>query len=223
MQVLVVEDEPQLAGLLQQGLTDAGMQVDVAASGERALDLAREGAYAVICLDRGLPGVDGVEVCRRLRAEGDHTPVLMLTARDAVSDRIVGLEGGADDYLVKPFDLGELIARLRVLARRPPIAEPELLCAGGLRFDPTGHRLHRGEVEIELSATESRLLEVFLRHPGRALSRLQLLEEVWGEAFEHRSNVIDVYVRYLREKIDRPFGTDTIETVRGVGYRLRDR
>jgi two-component system OmpR family response regulator len=172
-------------------------------------------------LDVMLPGLDGFEVCRRLRADDIWTPVLMLTARDAVEDRVAGLDGGADDYLVKPFSFDELLARLRALARRGGAERPTVLEAGDLRLDPATRRANRGHAEIALSQKEYALLETLMRRPGVVLSRLQLLEHAWDDTYENRSNVIDVYIRYLREKIDRPFGTDTIETVRGVGYRLR--
>ena len=168
-----------------------------------------------------LPGIDGFETCRRLRADGVWAPVLMLTARDAVEDRVAGLDAGADDYLVKPFSFAELLARLRALARRDPVERPAVLEAAGLRLDPATRQVWRGDAEIALSAKEFSLLEAFMRRPGDVLSRYQLLEHAWDYEYENRSNVIDVYVRYLREKVDRPFATDSIETVRGAGYRLR--
>jgi two-component system OmpR family response regulator len=183
--------------------------------------MAASTPYDVICLDVNLPGIDGFETCRRLRAGEVATPILMLTARDAVGDRITGLDTGADDYLVKPFDFGELLARLRALARRTATAPQLVLRVGDLTLDPASHRVTRGDTEIELSAKEVQILEVFMRHPDEVLSRLQLLERAWDASYENRSNVIDVYIRYLREKIDRPFGVDTLETVRGAGYRLR--
>jgi two-component system OmpR family response regulator len=183
--------------------------------------MAKAVEYDAILLDVMLPGLDGFEVCRRLRADGVWSPVLMLTARDAVDDRVTGLDAGADDYLAKPFSFEELLARLRALTRRAPIERPAVMAAGDLRLDPAAHRAWRGEVELDLSAKEFALLELFMRRPGSVLSRGQLLEGAWDMAFESRSNVVDVYVRYLREKIDRPFGCESIETVRGVGYRLR--
>src|SRR5262249_27545093 len=158
-------------------------------------------------------GIDGFETCRRLRGEGVWTPVLMLTARDGVEDRIAGLDGGADDYLCKPFSFAELAARLRAIARRGPVERPPVLEAGGLRLDPVSRRAFRGESELELSARELALLEAFMRRPGESLSRLHLYEHAWDHALESRSNVVDVYVRYLREDIDRPFGLESIETV----------
>ncbi len=221
MRVLVVEDEPKMAGLVKRGLEEEGIAVDVSGRGEDAVWMAGSTEYDVVVLDVMLPGLDGFEVCRRLRADEVWTPVLMLTARDAVEDRVAGLDGGADDYLVKPFSFDELLARLRALARRGSAERPAVLEAGDLRLDPATRRATRGDVEIALSQKEYALLETLMRRPGLALSRLQLLEHAWDDTYENRSNVIDVYIRYLREKIDRPFGTDTIETVRGVGYRLR--
>jgi two-component system OmpR family response regulator len=221
VRVLVVEDEVALAKLIRQGLVQDGQLADVAVRGEDALWMAAATPYDVICLDINLPGIDGFETCRRLRADDVATPILMLTARDAVGDRIMGLDTGADDYLVKPFDFGELLARLRALARRT-VGTPQLvLQVGDLSLDPASHRVTRGGTEIALSPKEVQILEVFMRHPGEVLSRLQLLERAWDQSYENRSNVIDVYIRYLREKIDRPFGVDTLETVRGAGYRLR--
>jgi two-component system, OmpR family, response regulator len=221
MRVLVVEDEPKMAGLVKRGLEEEGIAVDISGRGEDAVWMAGSTEYDVVVLDVMLPGLDGFEVCRRLRADEVWTPVLMLTARDAVEDRVAGLDGGADDYLVKPFSFEELLARLRALSRRRSAERPAVLEAGDLRLDPATRRATRGDVEIALSQKEYALLETLMRRPGIALSRLQLLEHAWDDTYENRSNVIDVYIRYLREKIDRPFGTDTIETVRGVGYRLR--
>jgi two-component system, OmpR family, response regulator len=221
VRVLVVEDEVALAKLIRQGLVQDGQLADVAVRGEDALWMAAATPYDVICLDVNLPGIDGFETCRRLRADDVATPILMLTARDAVGDRIMGLDTGADDYLVKPFDFGELLARLRALARRTAGTPQVVLHVGDLSLDPASHRVTRGGTEIALSPKEVQILEVFMRHPGEVLSRLQLLERAWDQSYENRSNVIDVYIRYLREKIDRPFGVDTLETVRGAGYRLR--
>jgi two-component system OmpR family response regulator len=177
--------------------------------------------YGAIVLDVMLPGIDGFETCRRLRADGVWAPVLMLTARDAVADRIAGLDGGADDYLVKPFAFDELLARLRALTRRTPAERPPVLAVADLRLDPAARRVWRGEEEIELTPTEFALLEAFMRNPGIALSRFQLLEQAWDAEYENRSNIVDVCVKALRDRIDRPFGADSIETVRGVGYRIR--
>ena len=222
MRILVVEDDAKLARLLRRALTEEGHRADLAARGDEALALARASEYDAVVLDVMLPGLDGFEVCRRLRAAGVWTPVLMLTARDAVEDRVAGLDGGADDYLTKPFSLSELLARLRSLVRRGPVERPAVLEVGSLRLDPATHRVWRGAVEVALSARELALLETFMRRPGRVLSRLDLLDHAWDVAFESNSNVVDVYVRYLREKIDRPFGVTSIETVRGAGYRLRE-
>jgi two-component system, OmpR family, response regulator len=217
MRVLVVEDDPKLASLLGRGLREEGVATDVTSRGEDALWMAGATRYDALVLDVMLPGIDGFEACERLRADGVSTPVLMLTARDAIEDRIAGLDGGADDYLVKPFAFGELLARLRALARRGPVARPAVLETGSLRLDPAAHRVWRGGEEIELTAREFALLQALMRRPGQAMSRFELLEAVWDNAYENRSNVIDVYVRYLRRKL----GRTTIETVRGHGYRLR--
>lgn len=222
MRVLVVEDEPKLAALIARALREEGHPTDVTDVGEEALLLASSAPYDAIVLDVMLPDLDGFEIVRRLRARRIWTPVLMLTARDAVSDRVGGLDAGADDYLTKPFAFDELLARLRAVVRRGPVERPTVLQAGDLRLDPAAHRAWRGDVEIELSSREFALLELFLRHLGQALTRVQLLEGAWDMAFESTSNVVDVYVRYLREKIDRPFDRDSIETVRAVGYRLRE-
>jgi two-component system, OmpR family, response regulator len=222
MRVLVVEDETSLAALVQEGLRAEGLLADIATSGEDAVWMASATPYDVVCLDVNLPGMDGFTACRRMRDAGVATPILMLTARDAVEDRITGLDTGADDYLVKPFDFGELLARIRALSRRPPEREREVLHVGDLTLDVATQVVRRGGVPIELSVKEVQIIEVFMRRPGEVLSRLQILEGAWDEGYEHRSNVIDVYIRYLREKIDRPFGVDTLETVRGAGYRLRD-
>jgi two-component system OmpR family response regulator len=221
VRVLVVEDEVKLAGLIRRGLREEGVLADVAIKGEDALWMAEATVYDVVVLDLMLPGIDGFETCRRLRGDGVRTPILMLTARDAVEDRIAGLDTGADDYLAKPFDFGELLARLRALARRGPAEHGAVLRVGDLELDPAARSVRRGDTEIPLSTKEFQLLEVFMRRPGEVLSRFQLLEGAWDTEYEHRSNVIDVYVRYLREKVDRPFGVTTLETVRGAGYRLK--
>jgi two-component system, OmpR family, response regulator len=221
VRVLVVEDEVKLAGLIRRGLREEGVLADVAITGEDALWMAEATVYDVVVLDLMLPGIDGFETCRRLRGDGVRTPILMLTARDAVEDRIAGLDTGADDYLAKPFDFGELLARLRALARRGPAEHGAVLRVGDLELDPAARSVRRGDTEIPLSTKEFQLLEVFMRRPGEVLSRFQLLEGAWDTEYEHRSNVIDVYVRYLREKVDRPFGVTTLETVRGAGYRLK--
>ena len=221
MRVLIVEDEVKMAGLLRRGLREEGLAADVARTGDDAVWMARATEYDAIVLDVMLPGADGFEVCRRLREGGTWSPVLMLTARDAVDDRVAGLDAGADDYLTKPFSFAELLARLRALALRPPVERPVVLEIDDLRLDPATRRVWRGDAEIMLSAKEFALLETFMRRPGEVLSRYQLLEHCWDYGYENRSNVVDVYVRYLREKIDRPFDRASLETVRGVGYRLR--
>ena len=221
VRALIVEDGEKMARLLRRGLAEEGYAADVASTGEDALWMARATAYDAIVLDVMLPAADGFEVCRRLREGGVWTPVLMLTARDGVEDRVEGLDTGADDYLTKPFSFAELLARLRALVRRGPVERPAVLRVGSLRLDPASRRVWRGDAELELSAKEFSLLETFMRRPGDVLSRLDLLEHAWDLGYENRSNVIDVYVRYLREKIDRPFGLRSIETLRGAGYRLR--
>jgi two-component system, OmpR family, response regulator len=221
MRVLIVEDEVKMAAVIRRGLREEGMAVDVTERGEDALWMAGSTEYDAIVLDVMLPGIDGLETCRRLRDDGVWSPVIMLTARDAVEDRVAGLDGGADDYVTKPFSFAELLARLRALARRGPAERPVLLEVGDLRLDPATRQVWRGDREISLSAKEFALLEVFMRRPGEVLSRLQLLEHAWDYGYENRSNVVDVYIRYLREKVDRPFGAASIETVRGAGYRLR--
>jgi two-component system OmpR family response regulator len=219
--VLVIEDEVKLASLIRKALREHGMLADVAVTGEDALWMAGATPYDVVVLDVNLPGIDGFEACRRLRVDGVRTPILMLTARNGVDDRIRGLDTGADDYMVKPFDFNEMFARIRALARRGPVERGPTLTVGDLRLDVASHVVMRGEVEIQVSTKELQLLEVFMRRPGQVLSRYDLLEGAWEMDYENRSNVVDVYVRYLREKIDRPFGVETIETVRGAGYRLR--
>jgi two-component system OmpR family response regulator len=222
VRVLVVEDELEMGSLLQRGLRAEGMLVDLVSTGEDGVWRATATDYEVIALDVMLPGIDGFEACRRLRAAGTATPVLMLTARDAVGDRVHGLNGGADDYLVKPFAFEELVARLRALARRGPVTHPAQLVVGDLRLDRAAQRVWRGETELDLSAREFVILAAFMSRPGEVLSRLELIERAWDQAYESRSNVVDVFVRRLREKIDRPFGRESLETVRGAGYRLRD-
>jgi two-component system OmpR family response regulator len=221
VRVLVVDDEVKLANLLQRRMRREGIGVDVVWSGEAALDRAGAIDYDAIILDLMLPGLDGFETCERLRAAGIWSPTLMLTARSEVADRIRGLDSGADDYLTKPFSLEELLARLRALIRRGLPPRPTVLEVGDLRLDPAGRRAWRGEVELSLTMREFALLETFMRHPGEVLGRFELLEHAWDESYEHRSNVIEVYIGYLREKVDRPFSRRSLETVRGVGYRLR--
>ncbi len=222
MRVLVVDDEPKLSALVARALREDGHAADVAAHGNDALWMAQAAPYDAIVLDVMLPGIDGFEILRRLRARDVWTPVLMLTARDGIRDRVGGLDAGADDYLTKPFSFDELLARIRAIARRGPVERPTIVEVGDLKLDPAGRRAWRGEVELSLTAREFAILELFMRRPGQALTRLQVLEGAWDMAFESRSNIVDVYVRYLREKIDRPFARTSIETVRGVGYRLRE-
>jgi two-component system OmpR family response regulator len=221
MRILVVEDSLKMANLLRRGLVEEGHAVDVARTGTDAVWMAQAAEFDAIVLDVMLPELDGIEVSRRIREAGVWAPVLMLTARDAVEDRIAGLDAGADDYLPKPFSFAELLARLRALVRRGAAERPTVLEVGDLRLDPATRQAWRGDTEVHLSAKEFALLETFMRRPGQVLSRYQLLEHAWDYAYENRSNVVDVYVRYLRDKVDRPFGRSSLETVRGVGYRLR--
>jgi two-component system OmpR family response regulator len=220
VRILIVEDEPKMLDVLRRGLTRAGLAVDAVELGGDALIRAGATQYDAIVLDAMLPDIDGVEVCRRLRADRVWSPVLMLTARSGVPDRVDGLDAGADDYVAKPFAFDELLARLRALARRGPVERPPVLEVGDLRLDPAGHRAWRGDALLDLSAKEFALLEIFMRHPGQVLSRFTLLEHAWEGDYENRSNVVDVHLRQLREKVDRPFGRASLQTVRGVGYRL---
>ena len=210
-----------MAGLLERALREEGHTVDVAADGPEGLWLATENAYGAIVLDVMLPGLDGFQLCRRLRESGRWAPVLMLTARDAVGDRVRGLDAGADDYLVKPFSLLELGARLRALARRDDRSRPVILAEGDLKLDPAAKRAWRSGTELRLSPKEFSLLELFLRRPGHVLTRSQIIEELWDFGYDGGSNVVDQYVNYLRRKIDVPFARHDIETIRGMGYRLR--
>jgi len=221
MRVLVVEDETKMAGLLRRGLTEEGYAVEIAANGTDGLWAATENDFDVVVLDLMLPDMSGFDVCRELRARGRWGPVLMLTARDAVPDRVAGLDAGADDYLIKPFAFSELFARLRALVRRGPAERPPALVVGDLALDPAGRTVTVGQVRVDLTAKEFALLEYLMRHPGEVLSRMRILEHVWDFAYEGDSNVVDVYIRYLRDKVDRPFGRRSIETVRGAGYRLK--
>ena len=221
MRILVVEDEIKMASLLKRGLEHEGYAVDLSGDGVDALWAAREHDYDAIVLDAMIPDPDGFDVCRTLRREGRWAPVLMLTARDDLDSRVAGLDAGADDYLTKPFAFAELFARLRAITRRDPGARPAVLQVGDLYLDPATHGVRRGDTPIALSARKFALLEEFMRHPGEVLSRTRILDHVWDFAYDGTSNVVDVYVGYLRDAIDRPFGRDSIETVRGVGYRLR--
>ncbi len=221
VRVLVVEDEPRMAMLLTRGFREAGYAVDVAHTGTDGLWLATENEYDAVVLDVLLPGIDGFEVCRRLRAAERWAPVLLLTAMGAVADRVRGLDVGADDYLTKPFSFAELAARVRALVRRRGGARPAVLTVGDLRLDPAVHQVFRGETELALSPREMSLLELFMRHAGEVVTRTEILDHVWDFAYDGGSNVVDQYVAHLRKKIDRPFDRSDIETVRGVGYRLR--
>jgi two-component system, OmpR family, response regulator len=221
MRLLVVEDDEKMASVLKRGLEREGYAVDIAATGDDALWAGRELPYDAVVLDAMIPVPDGFDVCRQLREAGKWMPVMMLTARDSVDDRVRGLDAGADDYLPKPFSFAELFARLRALLRRDVGERPAVLRAGDLRLDPATKSVRRGDVPISLSAREFSLLELLLRHQGEVLSRTVIIDHVWDFAYDGTSNVVDVYVRYVRDKIDRPFGRQSIETVRGAGYRLR--
>jgi two-component system OmpR family response regulator len=221
VRLLIVEDDFRMASLIRRGLVKEGLAADVAGTGEDALWMADACSYDAIVLDVMLPGMSGFDTCRHLRHKGIWSPVLMLTARDSVEDRVAGLDTGADDYLVKPFAFAELLARLRALTRRGELERPSVLEVGALRLDPATHQVWRGKTEIQLSHKEFALLETFMRRPGEVLSRLHLLEHAWDFAYENRSNIVDVYIRHLRSKIDEPFDRRTLQTVRGVGYRLQ--
>jgi two-component system, OmpR family, response regulator len=220
VRVLIVEDHAKLAVVLGRRLRKHGLVTDHASCGEDALWMATTARFDVLILDLMLPGMDGLETCRRLRGEGVDSPILMLTARDGIGDRVAGLDEGADDYLIKPFAFVELLARVRALARRSQVRRPAILQVGDLRLDPASRRAWRGESELSLSAKELLVLEALMSRPGDVLTRLELLEAAWDQAYENRSNAIAVYIMRLREKIDRPFGRHSLETVRGSGYRL---
>jgi two-component system, OmpR family, response regulator len=221
MHVLVVEDDVRMAAALRRGLRVEGIVTDVANNGSEALQMVRSAEFDAVVLDVMLPDIDGFETCRRLRAEHMWAPIIMLTARDSVYDRVRGLDQGADDYLTKPFSLAELLARLRALSRRGPVERPPVLKVGDLRLNPATREVWRRDTPVDLTAREFALLETFMRRPGHVLSQSQLLESAWDVAYEQRSNVVEVYIWYLRQKIDRPFGVRSLETVRGIGYRLR--
>jgi two-component system OmpR family response regulator len=221
VRVLIIEDEPKLGGLLRKGLTAQGMAADLASDADEAICMALATNYDAITLDVMLPGTDGFTLCKAFRTQGVRAPVLMITALDTIRDRVTGLDSGADDYLAKPFSFAELLARLRALARRPADVRMPVLSVGDLYLDPASRTVRRGSTPIELTAKEFALLEALMRRPGQVMSRYDLLECAWDDSYDNRSNVIDVYIRYLRQKIDRPFETGTIETVRGYGYRLR--
>jgi two-component system OmpR family response regulator len=220
MRVLVVEDEPKMADVIRRALQREGYSVDLAPTGSEAMWFIESVSFDAVVLDAMIPPPDGFEICRRLRAADVWTPVLMLTARDAVADRVAGLDSGADDYLTKPFAIAELLARLRAMTRREPVARPVQMTVGDLYLDPSTHRVGRGDTPIELSPKEFALLHHFMRHPGEALTRSDIIEHVWDFAYDGTSNVVDVYVRYLRDRIDRPFARSDLQTVPGVGYRL---
>jgi two-component system OmpR family response regulator len=221
VRVLVVEDEARMAALLERALREEGYAVDTAADGTEGLWFVSENDYDAVVLDAMLPGLDGFELCRRARTAGNWAPILMLTARDSVEDRVRGLDAGADDYLTKPFSVAELAARLRALIRRGSADRPTVLAVGDLQLDPARRRVFRGDREVTLSPKELALLEYLMRRAGDVVTRAQILEHVWDFAYDGTSNVVDQYVGYLRKKVDRPFGRDDIETVRGAGYRLR--
>lgn len=223
MRVLIVEDTPRMASLLLRGLTEEGYAVDVATNGIDGVWLATEQSFDAIVLDVLLPDIDGFEVCRRLRRANRWAPLLMLTARDDVSDRVRGLDAGADDYLTKPFAFEELFARVRSLVRRGPHERSPILEVGDLVLDPAEHTVRRGATRVDLTPKEFALLHYLMQHPREALTRPQLLEHVWDFAFEGDPNIVDVYIGYLRDKVDRPFKRASLQTVRGVGYRLRDK
>jgi len=221
MRLLVVEDESRMAALVKRGLEELGHSVDVVDNGPDAVWMATENRYRVVVLDATLPGFSGFEVARRLRSAGRGMPIVILTARDAVEDRIHGLDSGADDYLTKPFVFAELAARIRALSRRGVQHRPPTLSVGDLRLDPASHQAFRGEIELDLSPKEFSLLELFMENPGVVLTRTMIIEQLWDYEYDGVSNVVDQYVGYLRRKIDRPFGYDDVQTVRGVGYLLK--
>ena len=221
MRLLVVEDESRMAALVKRGLEELGHTVDVVDNGPDAVWMATENKYRVVVLDATLPGFSGFEVARRLRSAGRGMPIVMLTARDAVEDRIHGLDSGADDYLTKPFNFAELAARIRALSRRGVQHRPPTLSVGDLRLDPASRQAFRGDIELDLSAKEFSLLELFMENPGVVLTRSMIIEQLWDYEYDGMSNVVDQYVGYLRRKIDRPFGHEDVQTVRGVGYMLK--
>jgi two-component system OmpR family response regulator len=220
LRILVVEDELKMARAIRRGLEHEGYAVDVAVEGEDALFRATEYEYDALVLDVMLPRMDGFVLCEALRKEGRWVPVLMLTARDGLEDRIRGLDVGADDYLIKPFAFGELLARLRALIRRGPSERPAVIRVGDVTLDPAAHTVTRGERPVQLSPREFALLEFLMRSPGEVLSRSRILEHVWDYNYEGFSNVVDVYVGYLRRKLEAPFGRPFIRTVRGIGYAV---
>jgi DNA-binding response OmpR family regulator len=221
MHILVVEDERHLAIVLRRVFTEERYAVDIANDGSAGYDLAARNSYELVILDLMLPGMDGLEVCRRLREDRISVPILILTARDAVEDRVNGLKLGADDYLVKPFAMEELLARVEALLRRATVLETSTqLQVGNLSLDLLRHEANRGDGVIELTAKEFSLLEYLMRHPGQALTRMQILDHVWFDDFERNSNIVDIYIHYLRDKVDRNFAQPLIKTMRGVGYKI---
>ena len=221
MHLLIVDDDPKIVALLRRAMQREKHTLEVATTGDQALKMADEGSYDAIVLDVMIPPPDGLEVCRRMRKNGVWVPILLLTGRGGIEDRVTGLDAGADDYLAKPFSLNELSARLRAITRRSEQAGSDVLQVGNLTLDAGAHRVTRDQTLIQLSPKEFALLELFMRRRGEVLSRGTILDHVWDFAYEGGSNVVDVYVRYLRDKIDRPFDEESIETVRGVGYRLK--
>lgn len=220
MRVLLIEDEPGMVQFIQQGLQEQGCSIDTAQDGETGLETALLSEYDVLVLDIMLPRMDGLQVLKKLRDRGVKTPVLLLTARSEIEDRVRGLDKGADDYLVKPFAFSELLARLRALVRRPPLQNNPVLELGDLTMDVAAHTVQRSGRLIALSPREFALLELLLRHPNQVLSRTQIAERVWNLDYYTGTNVVDVYIGYLRRKIDRGFDYPLIHTVRGIGYRL---
>lgn len=223
MTILVVEDEIKIARFIKKGLEMEHYTVDVAYDGEEGLEKAEINSYDLIILDILLPKMDGVEVCRKLREAKVETPIIMLTAKDTVEDRIKGLDAGADDYLTKPFAFGELVARIRALFRREKAVKTTSLEVNGLVLNPSTHEVHRDDKEIQLSSKEYRLLDYMMRRPGHVCTRTMIGEHIWGYNFTDDSNVIDVYISYLRRKIDKGFKKKLIHTVRDVGYKIQDK
>lgn len=220
MRVLVVEDEPRMAALIRQGLEEDTYAVDVIGNGLEVFDWMTAAEYDLIVLDIMLPGMNGIEVCRQLRAKGYMIPILMLTARDTLQDKVKGLDSGADDYLIKPFAIEELTARLRALSRREGPSKTIELRVGDLILDTATKRAHRGDVSVDLTGKEYMLLETLMRYPGQVLSREQIITHVWDMDFESGSKVIEVYIHALRKKLDEGFGEKLIHTIRGLGYRI---
>ncbi len=222
MRILVVEDDPDVGGFVRQGLREQGFAVDLVADGEEGLDHASTGVYDALILDRMLPRLDGLDLLRRLRGKGVATPVLFLSARTAVADRVAGLDAGADDYLLKPFSFAELLARIRVILRRGPDTSPPVLQVADLRLDPATRVVERAGRRIDLSSKQFALLEYLMRHAGQVVSRTMILEHVWDFDFDGLTNVVDVHINRLRNKVDRDFDRPLIQTLRGVGYAVRE-